>query len=537
VQPIYDNFNSSFNRQPGDYAFGQLRDFLVSSANTYTSTFPDSDTPRSLKNWLISTYVQDNWQAANRLTLNAGLRYEISTVPTEKHGRTARLDGLFDPTATIDDIVVGDPMYENPSLRNFAPRVGFAWDVNGDGRTAVRGGVGVFYDLVQQLIYRQAWNRTPPFHTWGTARTTTVGPIDFPNSYVTQTQLLASSIAIDTIAFEFDQPTVVQYGVGIQRELRGLTLEAQYSGKRGYNLIGGTDINQRVPEVLPDGRLFFGPNAPIFNPAMERIRVRMSDVDSWYNAVLLGARHRYRNGMEFQVAYTISKALDTGSSTGGTDFGNDDIGTIRAAPPGFVPRLDNRGLTAFDVRQNLVINGSVELPVRLSGAAGAILGGWSVNGILKLASGVPMTPMGSRSSSGRNVRRWGEVGGGPPDLVPGREANSISPQNPNQYFDPTAFVLPAPGFFGNLGRSTVIAPGMATVDLSLFKQFRLGALGEQGRLQFRAEIFNLFNRPNFGLPNATLFDATTGQVLATAGRITSTSTRAREMQFGIKLMM
>jgi hypothetical protein len=367
-----------------------------------------------------------------------------------------------------------------------------------------------------------------------------VGPIDFPNAYETQRELLSGSIAMETMQFDIEQQRALRYALSVQREVRpGLAVDLAYSRSRNYDYAGMQDINQRVPEVLEDGRLFFGPNAPIFNPRMERIRTRRSDGDAVYDALTVGLRHRYHQGFSFQMSYTWSKAVDTGSNVqGSSDFANDGGDLYRQPPPPFIEeyRQLNRGLSAFDVRHNLVINGSYELPIQLSGVAQAILGNWAINGIVRLAGGPPFSPdNGSRASSQRDVR-WGDVQSGAPDLLPGYSANPVRPQNPDQYFDPAGFALSEPGFFGNLGRNTMIGPGIATVDLSLFKRHRLDRLGDQGTVEFRAEFFNLLNRPNFGLPNASLYENATKQLSPVVGRITGTSTSSRQIQFGLKLM-
>jgi outer membrane receptor protein involved in Fe transport len=531
-----EDYDAAFNRDPGNYSFDDLRFFLQGSANTFTSTVPGSDTARNLTKWNFGFYIQDDWRMKERLTLNLGLRYEPGTVPTEKEGRTAQLRTPKDPNATIDDIVIGDPMFENPHKLAFSPRVGFAWDLFGTGRTAIRGGAGIFFDPVPWIAYRVTWNRVPPFHQWGTARSRDVGAIDFPNAFVTQPQFLQSSIAMETIDFNISQPTIYRYGVGIQHELRaGLAIEAQYSGSRGDGMIAVRDFNVRVPEVLPDGQLFFGRNAPIFNRRMERIRIREGDSSMAYDGLVLGFRQRFRERMQFQVSYTLAKAVDEGSNTAGSgDFTNEGADPIRPTPPGFLDRSDNRGPAAFDVRQNLVIAGSYEIPSPSSGITAALLGGWTFNGNARLMSGTPFMVSGSRSSHDRNVRTWGQIGGGPPDLVPGADPNSIRPGNFDEYFDPSVFTLPAPGFFGNLDRNLLVAPGIVTVDFSVVKQNRFSIRGKQTTLQLRAEFFNVFNRVNFGTPSGTLFTSS-GQRSPTAGRITSTSTRPREIQVGVRL--
>jgi hypothetical protein len=249
--------------------------------------------------------------------------------------------------------------------------------------------------------------------------------------------------------------------------------------------------------------------------------------------LILGLRQRPRAGFSFQASYTLGKAIDTGSNQlGSGDHTNEGADRLRPVPPPYaLDRTDNKGLAAYDIRHNFVLNASYELPMRLSGVARALAGDWVLSGILRLTSGPPFTPSGNRSSSNRSTNRWGEFGAGPPDLVPGAVANTIDKQNPDQYFDPSVFSLPPPGFFGNLGRNTVIGPGIAMLDFSLQKHFPLGGNRE---MQVRAELFNALNRANFGLPSATVFRARQGDLSPTVGRITDTSTRARAMQFGVR---
>jgi hypothetical protein len=316
-------------------------------------------------------------------------------------------------------------------------------------------------------------------------------------------------------------------------------LNVSYVGSRGWNLLRVKDYNQRIPSVLPDGTLFFPPNAPIRSPAMERVRGRTTDAKSFYNSFSASFQQRYRNGLTYQASYTFSKSIDDGSAViGSTDYTNE----LPDWRDPFAPPEDSRGLSAFDVRNNFVFNLSYELPLGsgrakpLSGITDILLGGWNVSTLVKLSDGYPFSVEGSRSSNGRVVRVYGDLAGGPPNLKPGTDANSVRPQNPEQYFDPTVFELPPPGFFGDLGRNALTGPGLATVDASLRKDFMIPAVNDDFKVEFRAEFFNLFNRVNFSHPGTAVFDPATLGYRVDAGRITSTRTDARQIQLAVRVI-
>jgi len=197
------------------------------------------------------------------------------------------------------------------------------------------------------------------------------------------------------------------------------------------------------------------------------------------------------------------------------------------------PKSD-RGLSPLNVRHNLVVNGVYSFPSPVgSRFMSNALGGWQLSSILTVSSGSPFTPL----LNGRSAPNLSDSSGGKqrPDLVAGRSFSSIVLGGPDRYFDPSAFVLPPTGFYGNAGRDILVGPGYASVDLSVFKSMHV-PLGEAGRLEFRADFFNLANRANFAIPSGLqVINASTGRPISSAGKITSTVGTSRQLQFGLKL--
>jgi hypothetical protein len=347
-----------------------------------------------------------------------------------------------------------------------------------------------------------------------------------------------------------------------------------YVGSHGYHELIGIDANEPFPVICPASPCpatypvatpagpggtppattgfppglagkpvpagsYFVPTTTRANPAIANTWSWFSEGVSSYNALQVDVNRRFSGGLSLRGVYTFSKVLDDGDSLNATTSGG---GPALASNP-FNLRSD-WGLGTFDVRHVAVINATYALPVghgkrflgHANGFASALAGGWTANSIVTLQGGFPFSPQLSYNPSNngdtRNPVR--------PFLNPAFTGPVIL-GHPNQWFNPNAFLAPAfatpadqkanGGFYGNVGRDTLIGPGLGTWDFSMLKDTRLR---ERLNLQFRAEIFNLLNRANFNLPNAVVF--TPSGVSPTAGAITSTSTTSRQVQFGLKLL-
>ena len=521
VERYQDNMvNPTFSL--GIYAFPNFPAFLRNTPNNFIGLTPEAQFDRYWRFTLFGFYAQDDFQITPRLTLNGGLRYEFTTLPADKYGRDVAMPSLSDPVETIG------PLYKNPTYTNLSPRAGLAWDIFGDGRTSMRGGYGLYFNTNnhQNLIVTVT---NPPF----TPRPVIVNPT-FPNPPFDR----AAAISIRPIQYDLENPRVHVYNVNVQRELWWRTaVTIGYAGSRGRHLLRSSDVNTAVPVIQPDGTPFIPAQTPRRNRSFSTIELKSSDGDSWYNALILDVRRRWSNGVSFQSSYTFSKSEDT---TQASTFFSDATNGTTSAMPEFIPDY-NRGPSDFDVRHNLLVNFSWELPFAntLAGVAGAVLDGWHVSGIWTARSGQPLTVFvaANRSRSQWNPSRGPGIGQDRPSYAPGFGADNAVLGRVDQWFNPAAFVLQPAGTFGNTGRGDFRGPNLRTLDLSLAKQARLAALGNNARIEFRIEAFNVLNRANFGIPELRAFAGTSDNEapLATFGRITNTVTSARQIQLGVRM--
>jgi Carboxypeptidase regulatory-like domain/TonB dependent receptor-like, beta-barrel len=571
IHQLFNAFQAA--RDAGEYSFSNTEDFF-GNVDTNTRPFVNrfrgsvfdccADPYRSFKQNITGLYFQDEFRLTPRITITPGLRYEFITVPYEKWGRVATFKGdiNFLWQASQDDIVTGNPWAENPSLRNFAPRIGLAWDVFGDGKTAVRSGFGLFFQQVDQTWTRTMGFRMPPFLIEVEGRGSQV-PFpgifglcsqDNPKNPTTPGCDIATPVP-NWMPYTFKTPYVIQYNVNIQRQLGSdMILTVGYAASHGVRLPSVSDVNN-YPGQDVGGRLVF-PTPKVDVPCdgsrcrpnlnFDRMRIRHPMANSYYNSLQISAQKRMSRGLQFNLAYTFSKTIDeiSGSQTAS------DTGT-GANSSYYHDRTLYKGRSAFDARNVFTFNSTYELPFGsgkffgsgMSGVADAILGGWEVGGILTLRDGFPFTvSRGVRTEMG-NIGVGDEV----PDLVAGFSNNPTSGTSegcklypglagqkvgtPELWFDPCAYEDPPFMTFGNAGRNTAALPGLATVDLTLAKNFRVT---EGSELQFRFEGYNFFNRVNFRLPSGNMdaFDRRP-RANATVGRIESSGT-ARQIQFGLK---
>jgi len=323
--------------------------------------------------------------------------------------------------------------------------------------------------------------------------------------------------------------------MNVQREFwQNTSVMVGYAGSRGKHLLRSNDVNTAPPTTLADGTVFIPAGTLRPNTAFSTIELKSSDGESWYNALIVDVRKRFNAGFAIQGSYTLSKSEDTTQAS--TFFSDATNGTTTAFPE-YIPDY-NKGLSDFDTRHVFVMNFTVNLPG--TDALGGILNGWQASGIWNLRSGQPLTAFvqSNRSRSLWNPSLGPGIGQDRPSYAPGYGPDNAVLGRVDQWFDPAAFVLQPAGTFGNTGRGDFTGPNLRTLDLALSKQAGFKTLGSDGRLEFRIEAFNVFNRANFGVPALVAFAGTTNNEapLSTFGRITTTITSGRQIQLGIRAL-
>ena len=254
---------NSESRTRGRLRFRSVTDFLTGVTQQFEIAKPGSDFERHYRQHLFGTWLQDDIRVSDQLTVNAGLRYEFVTTPHERDGKVSNLRDIMGSQVTV-----GDPLFLNPTKTQFAPRVGFAWNVGGGGRTAIRGGYGIFYEEPLFYQYRSPIFRALPFVDRAVI-TRPALPIDMAS--------LASGGVPENELIQYDLDTLymTQYNVNVQRELpwdSAVTLA--YIGSRGTNLMGSGDVNTAVPQIV-NGREFFPAGSPRRNPAFGTLRMNL----------------------------------------------------------------------------------------------------------------------------------------------------------------------------------------------------------------------------------------------------------------------
>jgi hypothetical protein len=523
---MQDNYQQ-FARGGGLVGFGSLANFLTNIPSKFQVTFSSAIGTWGLRQTLAAGYVQDDIHWRPNLTVNAGLRYEMTTAPIEVNGRLGR---LLNPTDTT--VKTGNPFFGNPTLHNFEPRAGFAWDPFRDGKTSIRGGAGLFDVLPLAYEYANFANNSTPFAPQGNASNLPQG--SFPALALT----LVTQPGKSRVTYVEPNPHrnyVEQWNLSVQREITpSLTATLAYSGSHGVHMeFRADDMNGVVPPLTSAGYLFPSPRGigTVVNPNFGRMDIATWGGSTSYNALQAMLFKRLSRGIQIQGTYTWSKTFDDGSGSYLSDpFSNS------------IPNLfwfDNRlrhALADYNVGQNLVINYTWILPSpkSLPSAATWALGGWELGGIFQARTGLPFTPVLGGDPLGYNTDDFDF----PNHLAGPGCANPINSRNPTDYIKLNCYAPNSPLLLiGNAGRNSIIGPGMADFDFSLFKNSYVRRISETFNVQFRAEFFNIFNRANFNSPtnNNTLFDQS-GVPVGGAGRIDSTSTSSREIQLALKLI-
>jgi len=504
------------------------------------------DFARGLRNWGAQLFVQDEWRASRKLTINLGVRWEAVNPYTEVRGRlngfVPGVQSTVRPEAPRGILYPGDEGVADGIASNyykaFMPRIGLAWDPSGNGQWSIRAGYGIFYDpfsnganvgatfAVSALPWVQFVQKAGNVNFQNPY---SGGPTPVPDTFARPSTMLAMSP-------EARPPYAQDWNFSIQRALvKDLVLEARYVGTKGTRLPRTVERN---PSVYAPGatsgnadrrRLYADCPADGSACRMATAATLMYGLNSSYHAAQLSLSRRYSAGFAFNVSYWFSKSIDylSGMNLNITSAqalaGENDL-----AQNPFDLNAE-RGLSLFDARHRFVASGLWELPFarQRRGLAGTLLGGWQLNGIVTANTGTPFTVYDTANValqatsppiSGYAASR--------PDLVGDPNSGSRTVES---WMSRTAFrrlvAATEAGRFGNAGRNIARGPGLFNLDASLLKDFRLA---ESKRLQFRAEAFNLANHANFGLPISDLASPNFGRIL--------TASQARLLQFGLKFI-
>jgi len=504
----------------GSFTFNSFTLFLQGVPLQYSGTILGGrDASRRFREWLYDLYGQHDWRVSSTLTLNLGLRYSPTNNGTEADNKMHR---IVDPPYSTGFAQVSQIYDHNPSLANLDPRFGIAWDPFKDHKMSVRAGFGVFHAIIGPRDYAATYYQSPPF-----VSATELNPV-FPKAFSS----VAPALPTQTFAMDMKNglhtPYVEQWNLSIQRELGATTaVTAAYVGSHSIHQVQQLQVNPPIPIVTPNGlqfatlqtvggRLTVVDN-PRVNPAYDTLSSSRTFGWAKYNGLQLGLNRRLNNNWSGQVSYTFSKCIDIGSGSylvdGGTSISNP-----------FNPN-DDRGRCTYDLRHNFSLNGLYTLPFH----GNPFVEGWQLSGVFLAHSGNPFnvtTGIATNTFRGSSAR---------PSYVAG--CDPTAHPTVDHWFNPSCFSLPAVGFNGNFGRNVLTGPRLTNLDLALLKGVKFS---EDKTVQFRAEVFNVPNHPNFALPGGAVFSqgavAGTGNVNPTYGRITSTRTTSRQVQLGVKLI-
>jgi hypothetical protein len=588
-----------------DNTCGTLVNFLTDQPlSAYQPTDVNNLPFHHLRDKIFGAYIQDDWRFRRYLTLNLGLRYEMSTIPTENRGLIANMTSItqslpcfpasVSPDTSCPAAVASDPagvlsnvfFTRNPTIKNFEPRIGFAWDPFHDGKTSVRGGFGLFdaLPLPYELILNSV--STGPYRNIRTV----IGPpgILSPNSLagapdqwpfnivaLSNTSAVPQPAPTNTRTWNFVERAphrnyVYQYNFNIQRQLTSnMTVLVGYMGSHGlHNPFQIDSTNHVLPVNLGNplaGVGYYWPTPwvgglsataqqnALMNPSTAGIPSTLWQSNSWYNALTIKVDKRMSHGFQLQGSFTWSKSIDNSSGSNAGDTFAFDYTSL----PWYDLSLD-KGLSDFDVRRNLVINGLWNVPTpKVLGAFGErALGGWQLGLITKLSDGVPTFP----SIATNSPDMLGEV---IPSVQPPNVAAGCSPQNlVNPNYRHTLFytnisclsLVPltaanaaicdqrlaagtCSNIRGDLGRNTLIGPPLFNMDFSVFKNNYVRKISETFNVQFRAEFFNVLNHTNFAPSgNLSAFTQAGQPNSGTFGQLTNTQGQNRIIQLALKLV-
>ncbi|HVZ59447.1 MAG TPA: hypothetical protein VG892_01560, partial [Terriglobales bacterium] len=558
----------------------------ITNSGTSASITPPGGIRHYYRNAAASAFVQDDYKVSSNLTLNMGLRWEYNGMITDASGNltniwpqlinTVPVPGTTNATGTLAGYVVPSnfnfaanpaapvsgvfqnnkeiPTQNSPSIKNFAPRVGFAWKPLSGDRFVVRGGAGYFYDRLSQSAFNRPATQAPPYSvTVGKS-----GAANFASSlaqpydptlqlgWQPRTVNLATGASSNLVSLLLDPnyltPTTYQWNLNVQYEfLPKWLLEVAYVGSRAIHQVPSTtngerQINQAklastaspVNGITTNTVANASVRVPYLGFAPGGLGADLTNGDGKFNSLQVTVRKQFSHGLQMQAAYTWSRSLDTASYNNFND-----------------PTVNVYGLNAGYHPQRLALHYNYELPFgKQTGLLGKIANGWSLAGVTIIQNGVPLTIVDTRGGT-----IYGFGGGAAvqstAQFAPGKSNADIATSGDIRtrlggtsggagFFDKTAFsTVPVIGNgtgYGNSGLGVILGPGQMNFDATLQKTTRVGGVREDANLIFRAEFFNLFNHAQFNAPTG----AQTQLQSSTFGQITSTSVNPRLIQFALK---
>jgi hypothetical protein len=474
------------------------------------------DNPQHLRTESYNFFVNDSFRLTPRFTLNAGLRYEYNSPSVDAEDRANIYDPATQRLVHVGENGVPRSGYE-ADKNNFAPRIGLAWTLGDERKTVLRGGYGVYYDQ-SALAPGEALYFNAPYFDFNLYFSLPGLPLTVNDPFPS---FFPFPLPDSALAIQRDLRTAYMqhWNFSLQQELGGSrVIEAAYVGSKGTKLLAGRDINQGFPTPL---QLPF-PIRPV--PQFDDISILESRANSSYHSLQLRFQQRLDFGLSVLSSYTWSKSIDDASgffnSAGDPNFPQDSFNLSA-----------ERGLSNFDIRHRLSLSYAYDLPFGKgrtffadAGWLSNILSGWQTFGIVTLQTGRPFTValLQELDQSGTGRSSLGFGANDRPNVVGDPR---LASRTPEQWFNTAAFALPPRGNFGSAGRNILEGPGYQNVNASLLKNTMLS---ERFNLQLRAEVFNLFNHPNFNLPDNFLGSPTFGRI--------SSAQSPRHIQFGLKLL-
>ncbi len=444
----------------------------------------------------IAGFAQDTWKVARNLTLNYGVRWETYTPVTDGNNQMVSFD--LPTQTTVQSGVNGQPTHLYHAYNKaFGPRLGLNYQPFNSDNTVIHGGFGITYDAPVVLNGFTGLLTAYPLRLSQTFQGTATAPLSFPNPFAGNGQ---PAIAPQGINPNFKPPMNIAYSFGVQQQLSTSTvMDLSYQGSETSYITDAPNINQAL---TPQATNAAGIAARPYK-AYNTVTYIQPFSHSSYNALYAKLEERMSHGLTFLVAYTWSKSLDNATST----------------PQDYYNLSAEKGLSSFDVRHRFVASPVYKLPFGKSGFASRIVGGWELAANIALQTGTPVTPI-----LGSNVSNNGKTTGDRPNMVGNPNSGPKSVASNSTWVNTSAFTLPAASTYGTARRGSIASPAYRNADMNLARNFLLPH--EMG-LQFRAEFFNVFNHPNFGLPNATFGTAPFGTI--------SSALDPRDIQLALKL--